>query len=439
MSRPSKPRFFKPAAAKKSANSGVQQQRTVEVTIERLSDEGRGIGFIDGKPLFIAGALPGEKVSARITDQRRDHADAQLLAVTVASNIRIEPRCSLFGRCGGCQLQMLDYTGQLHHKQQVLRRLLDRFNPQWETPIVADPWHYRHRARFAVGEEGGKPAIGFKGAASHRLVAATRCDIIDPRLQPLLQLLPAWLEQLKQWRRIEEIIAIVDADGRIAIDWQGKGALPAADRELLQRLCSENGVATGSDVALRYAMPASDSHFHFSPRDFTQVNPAINDQLAVHALTWLAPTPASRAIDLFCGLGNFTLPLAKRTAQVTGVEGSATMVERARLNAADLGLQNARFIAADLFEPDAVALQGYDLALLDPPRAGARALCESLKKARNLQRIVYVSCNPQTLARDVAILASGGFTVERAALVDMFPQSGHSEAIVLLSRQFSRQ
>ncbi len=433
MSRPSKPRFFKPTIIRKGAN-GPAQRRAVEVRIDRLSDEGRGLAFIDEKPLFIAGALPGERVSAHIVDERRDHADAELLAVLEPIPSRIEPRCPLFGRCGGCQLQMLDYDAQLAHKQQVLHRLFDRFAPQWEAPIRAAPWHYRHRARFAVGEEAGVPVVGFKGAGSHRVVAATACDILDERLQPLLLQLPAWLARLKQWRRIDEVVAVVDADGRIAIDWRGRGALPTTDRERLQQHCTDAGIATGSDSELRYALPSLDSHYRFTPGDFTQVNPAINEQLVARALAWLEPTPTSHVVDLFCGLGNFTLPLAKTSAQVTGIEGSATMVERARANATALGLQNVRFATADLFEASAIALQGHDRALLDPPRAGAKAICETLARTPDVRRIVCVSCNPQTLARDVAILVTGGFTVKRAALVDMFPQSGHCETILALAR-----
>ncbi len=432
MSRPNKPRFFKPAAAKRAPSP--QHPRELELAIGRLSDEGRGIGFENGKPVFVAGALPGERVRARIVDTRRDHSDAQLTALLQPSPRRIAPRCELFGRCGGCQLQMLDIEDQREHKQQVLQRLLDRFEPQWESPIVAEPWHYRHRARFAIGDDGGRPVVGFKGAASHRVVAVDRCDVLDPRLQPLLTYLPQWLATLAQWRRIDEVIALVDADGRIAIDWQGRRALPVADREMLRQCCTEAGIAVGSDIALRYAVPSVDSHFGFAPGDFTQVNPGINDQLVARVLAWLALMPTSHVVDLFCGLGNFALPLARTAAQVTGIEGSVAMVERARANAEALGLQQARFAVADLFEPAAVPLQGYDCALLDPPRAGAKVVCEALVRAPQLQRIVYVSCNPQTLARDVAILVSGGFSVERAALVDMFPQSGHTEAVVLLSR-----
>jgi 23S rRNA (uracil1939-C5)-methyltransferase len=433
VSRPGKPRFFKPSAPRR-VTGGAAKIGDLELSIGRLSDEGRGIAFVDGKPLFVAGALPGEQIRARIINERRDRFEAELLAVRTAALSRIEPRCPQFGRCGGCQLQMLDYEAQLAHKQQVLQRLLDRFAPRWEVPLRGDPWHYRHRARLAVGDDSGTPIVGFRGASSHRVVAATTCDILDRRLLPLLRQLPAWLSQLRQWRRIDEIIIAIDGDARIAIDWRSREPLPIADRERLHQICAEAGIAAGGDTALRYALPSTGSHFHFTLRDFTQVNPAVNDQLVARAIQWLQLESSSSVVDLFCGLGNFTLPLAKIAGQVTGVEVSEAMVARARREAETQGAENIRFIATDLFEPAAIALQSFDRALLDPPRAGARAICEALKSARDLCRIVYVSCNPQTLARDLAILVTGGFRVDRAALIDMFPQSGHIEAIVALAR-----
>lgn len=428
MAKPVRPRFFKPATP------AAAPRRELTLTIDRLSDEGRGIAFAEGKSFFVAGALPGETVRVRVQSEKKDYAQARLLAVEAAAPARIEPRCPRFGRCGGCQLQMLDYDGQLAHKQQVLTKLLAPFAPAWEPALTASPWHYRHRARLAVGEQNGAPVVGFREAASHRIVAVPRCEILDQRLLPLLPLLPDWLAGLKQWRRIEELLLVVDGEGRIALDWRARGgALPAADRAQLAARCEAAGIAAG-EVTLRYQLPSQQSGFQFTPRDFTQVNPAIDDQLVARALNWLQADAGSRVIDLFCGLGNFTLPLARRAGSVTGVEGSAAMVERARANALAQGFANVAFSAADLFEPDADLLRGFDRALLDPPRAGARALCDLLARAPRLQRIVYVSCNPQTLARDLSILKNGGFAVQRAALVDMFPQSGHCEAMVMLAR-----
>lgn len=431
---PSGPRFFKPAVKPKKP-----ARRTFDLTIERLSDEGRGVGFEQNKAVFVAGVLPGETARVRVLDEKRTTMDAELIALSERSPQRIEPNCPLFGRCGGCQLQMLDEPSQLAHKQQMLERVLKPVagaaNLQWEAPITANPWHYRHRARLAVTAVNGEPAVGFKGANSHQVIPVTACPILDERLQPLLQLLPQWLAQLTQWRRVEEILIAVDADGQLALDWNIQRASPKSDAEKFEALAKAANVLCGVNAKLRYAAPSVDGSFEFSVRDFTQVNPAINDQLAARALNWLDPAQGDTIADLFCGLGNFTLPLARRAKLVVGFEGSAAMVERAQANAETQQCDNAAFHLLDLFEAAPQLPNIFDKVLLDPPRAGAKALCEQLITSKALQKIVYVSCNPQTLVRDLAILTGGGFKLERAALVEMFPQTGHCEVVVELNRK----
>ena len=430
---PSGPRFFKPAVKPKKPT-----QRAFDLAIERLSDEGRGIGFEQNKAVFVAGVLPGEKARVRALEEKRTTITAELITLTERSPQRIEPKCPVFGRCGGCQLQMLDEPSQLAHKQQMLERLLKSVSSaeglQWEAPITAKSWFYRHRARLAVTAVNGAPAVGFKGANSHQVIPVTACPILDERLQPLLQLLPQWLAQLTQWRRVEEILIAVDADGQLAIDWNIQRASPKADAEILEILAKSAHVLCGPNAQLRYAAPSVQGSFKFSVRDFTQVNPAINDQLAARVLTWLAPTEGDTIADLFCGLGNFTLPLARHAKSVVGFEISAAMVQRAEANAANQQCENAAFHALDLFEAAAQLPNIFDKVLLDPPRAGAKILCEQLVTSKALQKIVYVSCNPQTLVRDLVILTAGGFKLERAALVEMFPQTGHCEAVVSLVR-----
>lgn len=423
------PRFFKPKAAPQS-----NRKRILDVDIERLSDEGRGIGFAEGKAIFVSGTLPGERARVRIVDEKRNTLDAELIELSQPAPQRIEPGCPLFGRCGGCQLQMLDTDAQVAHKQSTVTRLLQGVasNAVCDSPLTAAPWHYRHRARLAVAEKGGQPCVGFKAANSHDVIAVPSCPILDERLQPLLAQLPAWLQQLTQWRRIEELLIAVDAKGQLALDWSSQRAFPRADAEALTALAGQAGVLCGVHTVLRYDVPSVTHAFDFSVRDFTQVNPAINNQLVARALDWLAPAVDDTIADLFCGLGNFTLPLAARNARVTGYESSAAMVERARQSVA--GRNNVAFEALDLFENAEQLPDQFDKVLLDPPRAGARAVCERLAKSRRVQRIVYVSCNPQTLVRDLGILAAGGFNVERFALVDMFPQTGHCEAIAQLRR-----
>lgn len=423
------PRFFKPKAGAKPAKA-----RVLEVDVERLSDEGRGIAFVGGKAAFVGGALPGERARIRVIDEKKNVLDAELVELLQAAPQRIEPGCVLFGRCGGCQMQMLDASAQIAHKQSVLTRLLQGVaaNAMCDSPLAATPWHYRHRARLAVSDNGGHPCVGFKSASSHQVVAVASCPILDERLQPLLTKLPGWLAQLPQWRRIEELLIAVDADGKLALDWNAQRAFPRSDAEQLRALATADGVQCGAGAVLRYDVPGVRHAFDYSVRDFTQVNPAINEQLVARALEWLAPDANEDIADLFCGLGNFTIPLAQHSRSVTGIEISAAMVERARQSA--LRYDNAVFDALDLFERAAELPDRFDKVLLDPPRAGARAVCEWLAKSRRVQRIVYVSCNPQTLARDVDVLVAGGFEVKCYALVDMFPQTGHGEAIVQLCR-----
>jgi 23S rRNA (uracil1939-C5)-methyltransferase len=428
------PLFFKPERRKPAARVAAEQT----LRIERLSAEGRGMAFVAGKPVFVAHALPGETVRARIETDRREYAEARLLEVLEAAPQRVPARCPLFGDCGGCQLQMLDYAGQVEHKQRTLQHLLAPFAPRtWDEPLLAGPWHYRHRARLAVSADAqGKPQLAFKSAGSHRSVAVRRCDIVDSRLQPLLEQVPQWLARLGKWRRIEEIVLVVDSAGKLALAYRAEAAFPAADRALLQQLAHAAGVGL-ADAELQYEIPGQQVKLDFRARDFTQVNPAINDRLAGRCIEWLQPEAGESVADFFCGLGNFSLPIARRGARVTGYEVGAEMVARAARNAAAAGIDGAAFEIADLFETSPAILAALPAAmrkaLLDPPRAGAKLLCEGLAKSR-LQTIVYVSCNPHTLVRDLQALAGGGFAVERAALVDMFPQTGHIEAMVLCRR-----
>lgn len=432
------PRFFKPAIKPHKV-----ERRVIDVTIERLSDEGRGIAFNNGKAIFVPTVLPGEVARVRTLEQKRSAVEAELIELIEPAANRIAPRCKLFGRCGGCQLQMLDHADQLAHKQTMLAHLLAPFTKtkgfQWATALTAEPWHYRHRARLAVAAIDGQPAIGFKGNSSHQVISVDACPILDERLQPLLLAIPQWLAQLEQWRRLEEILIAVDADGRLAMAWNAQRAFPKADAEKLQALAQSANIhcAARDDVGapLVYRSAAVGGEFLYGIRDFTQVNPAINDLLSQCVIDWLQPTADDVIADFFSGLGNFTLPLARRAKAVTGFESSHAMVERATRYAMQLNCLNAQFQLLDLFEGADALVDQFDKVLLDPPRAGAKSTCERLEKFKRLRRIVYVSCNPQTLARDIEILVNGGFDVERAALVDMFPQTGHCESIVLLSRK----
>lgn len=426
--------FFKPAA--KPARRPPAQRECV-IDVEKLSAEGRGLGYHDGKPVFVTGVLPGERARVRIHTDKREFAEAQLLELLRSAPQRQPAPCALFGRCGGCQLQALSYAAQVQHKQQVLRRLLGEFGAlAWDEPILAAPWSYRHRARLSVGRDAqGRPLLGFKSEHSHAVVAVERCPVLDERLQPWLRQLPGWLAQLPHWQRLREIVIAVDADDRIAMSWEAEPALALADRERLQSLAAEAGIAFGKDMEpLRYAIPGQQLDFRYLPQDFTQVNPAVNDLLVARCMQWLEPGADDRIADFFCGLGNFSLALAHAAQTLIGFESVPAMVERAGANAARAELRNIRFETADLFSETLSLPRDIDKALLDPPRAGAKELCRQLARSQ-LKRMVYVSCNPHTLARDLGILAKGAFVPRKAALVDMFPQTGHIETVVLLERK----
>jgi 23S rRNA (uracil1939-C5)-methyltransferase len=303
------PLFFKPAKKPKAQRA---EARELVLQIDRLSSEGRGMAFIDRgkagqKPVFVAAALPGEVVRARSVEDKREYAVAELLDVVTASPLRQKPRCPLFDKCGGCQLQMLDYAQQVAHKQQTLQHLLTPFAPHWDEPLLAEPWQYRHRARLSVcADAQGKPQLGFKSANSHRIVAVDHCDIIDRRLLPLLEQIPQWLPQLSKWQRIKEIVLVVDAGGQLAFAYRAESAFPAADRALLQQLALAAGVLLADKNALLdYGLPSQNLHLSFHARDFTQVNPAVNDLLVRRALEWLQLVPTDNVADFFCGLGNF--------------------------------------------------------------------------------------------------------------------------------------
>lgn len=432
------PLFFKPAR-KPAAPRGDAKLRNaalqdVTLQIDRLSAEGRGMAFVDGKPVFVANCLPGETVRAHIYEHKREYAVASLLEVIVAAPARIAPRCAAFGECGGCQLQMLDYTAQLEHKQRTLAHLLAPFSPrQWDEPLVAEQWHYRHRVRLGVcADQHGRPCVGFKSAASHRVVPVRHCDIADRRLLPLLETIPEWLAQLRKWQHIDDIVLAVDSAGQLALAYAAAAAFPPADRALLLELTRAAGVGL-ADASLQYAIPSQGVTLEFRARDFTQVNPKVNDALVARSMQWLDLRADDEVADFFCGLGNFALPMARRAARVVGYEAEAEMVARATRNLAAAGIRNVEFAAADLFAATPALPATLRKALLDPPRAGARSLCRQLATS-SLQTVLYVSCNPHTLVRDLHVLVDGGFTVQRAALVDLFPQTGHIEAMVLCER-----
>jgi 23S rRNA (uracil1939-C5)-methyltransferase len=437
------------------------QMETVVITA--LDQEGRGIARRDGKVVFVEGALIGERVVVEILREKTSYALARVAAIEVASPARTDPPCPYFGVCGGCSLQHLDIAAQVAVKQRVLEDALwhiGRLRPgEILAPIHGTAWGYRHRARFSVRHVPGKGGVlvGFHERKSSFVADMASCLVVPERISALL---PALRELVGSMSIRDRVPQIELAIGEGAQEGQPVDALvfrvlvaPSdVDVRLLAAFASRHQVriylqSGGPDSvaplaadapALAYSLPDFGVTLEFAPTDFTQVNAALNRVLVRRAIALLDPLPGERIADFFCGLGNFTLPIAKRGAQALGVEGNRSLVDRARANAARNGLAaQARFEVADLTEATAeslAALEPLDKALLDPPREGAVALVRALPD-RGVKRLVYVSCNAATLARDAAVLVQKqGFSLSAAGVANMFPHTTHVESVALFTR-----
>ncbi|HEX7112914.1 MAG TPA: 23S rRNA (uracil(1939)-C(5))-methyltransferase RlmD [Mizugakiibacter sp.] len=426
-----------------------------EVDITDLTHDGRGVARVDGKAVFVSGALPGERVRIVIRRRHRNFDEAAVEALLTRSPDRVEPRCPHFGTCGGCVLQHLAPGAQIAAKQRVLAENLERIGGlqprRWLAPLADAPWGYRRKARLSVKHvaKKGRVLVGFREEDPRYVADLGRCEILHPALGPKLAELGAMVGTLEAARAIPQI-EVAAGDETLALVFRHLQPLGERDRAALAAFGQAHGFAVllqpgGIDsvhplwperVALSYRIPDFDVELAFEPLDFVQVNAGMNLRMIALAMQLLDPQPGERVLDLFCGLGNFTLPIARRVAEVTGVEGDAGLVRRASANAARNGIANAAFHAANLFEDQrgaAWARQPWDKLLLDPPRAGADKVLDYLPGAAT-RRVVYVSCHPGSLARDAAILAARGFRLEAAGVMDMFPHTAHVESIALFER-----
>lgn len=436
------------------------------VTVEALSHDGRGIARIDGKTVFIAGALPGEKVDIRYYKRHKNFDEAICETVLDASPERMEPRCSHFSLCGGCSLQHLSPQAQHLHKQSVLIEQLKHFaktQPDVVLPPLFDEssWGYRYKARLSVrySEKKGSVFVGFREKTHPRFIAQIeQCHVLLSSVGLCIKALHELIESLDAKRDIPQI-EIAAGDEICALIIRHMSSLSNADREKLLAfgkkyhfwMISQPG---GQDSlksldetlplesTLFYRLPEEDLTFYFHPAHFTQINPRMNQKLVQRALELLKPEPDEIILDLYCGLGNFSLPLAKRAKHVIGVEGSNTMVQQAQYNAKMNNINNVYFSTADLsdiaFRDMPWAKGKYDKILLDPARAGALEIVQSIEagsKTWHPKSIVYVSCNPATLARDAGILVQEkGYRLREAGIADMFPHTSHVESIALFER-----
>jgi 23S rRNA (uracil1939-C5)-methyltransferase len=427
----------------------------VTAEVERLSHEGRGVARVDGKIVFIEGALPGEQVVFRHTRRHGQFDEGSVLEVLRASPDRIQPRCAHADRCGGCSLQHQASGAQVAHKQAVLLELLDHqagVAPARVLPPVTGPqWGYRRRARLSVRyvHKRQDVLIGFREKGSHFVADIARCETlvaaVGTRL-PELRTLVAALSCAQDIPQIE----VAAGDDDIALLFRHLVPLTDDDVARLREFARATGLRVysqaggietlrrldGPEAPLRYRVAGLE--LEYLPGDFVQVNAAVNDTIVPLAIDLLGVDANDHVLDLFCGLGNFTLPLAQRAARVSGVEGDAGLVERGAANARRLGLGNVDFAAANLFTPEGIAAipaGPWSKVLLDPPRTGAAEVLAALD-FRGVDRVCYVSCNPVTLARDAATLVrQHGYRLDAAGVLDMFPHTTHVESIALFARR----
>jgi len=428
--------------------------------IESLDLEARGVAHHEGKVVFVRGALPGESVSARIVRRKPRFDVAEIEQIYRPSTLRVTPRCSHFGVCGGCSMQHVDARAQVSIKQRALEDSLwhiGKVRPDTMlAPIVGPAWGYRYRARLSVRyvPKKGGALVGFHERGSSYVADMTDCHVLPPHVSALLVPLRKLVDGLSMRDRMPQI-EVAQGEDVLALVLRVLQPLTPADEALLQAFASRHQLEvwlqhSGPDLIelfcsptpgssrLRFDLPEFGVTIPFRPTDFTQVNHRINAVLVGRALRLLEPEPGDRVADLFCGLGNFTLPLATRCANVLGIEGSKTLVSRAQANAQANGLEGkTRFQVANLFEltPEAWrALGRFDRVLIDPPREGALSVVQALAADRDAapKRLVYVSCNPATLARDASILVhEGGWQLRMAGVVNMFPHTSHVESMAV--------
>lgn len=429
---------------------------TLELEITGLSHDGRGVARHDGKAVFVRGALAGEKVLARVAQRHRHFDEAQVEQVLVASPDRVDPRCPHFGVCGGCALQHLAPAAQIAAKQRVLAENFERIGHveprRWLEPLTSDSWGYRRKGRLSVKfvDKKGKALVGFREENGRYVADLARCEVLVPAVGERIAAIAQLVGSLQSVREIAQI-EIAAGDDTTALIFRHLQPLSESDRAALVAFGQAQGLAIylqpgGNDSVhplwpdaprLAFRIAAADVELEFRPLDFIQVNRSMNEAMIAHALALLDPQPTDRVLDLFCGLGNFTFPLARRSAHVVGVEGEHALVERAKRNAARNGIDNVEYHVANLLDDQRDtpwARQRYDRILLDPPRSGAQAVFDYLPK-KDTGRIVYVSCHPASLARDAGILVERhGYKLKAAGVMDMFPHTAHVESIALFER-----
>ena len=430
--------------------------KVYEISIESLSNEGRGISHYDDKIIFTRGALPGERVIASRSLSRAKYEEADVVDILESSPDRIEPKCDVYGVCGGCSFQHLSSKNQINAKQSWLKSAFmgqAKIEPKkWLQPLQVESWGYRRKARLGVRyvAKKEKVLVGFRERKSSFITVMSRCEVLHPSLGDNLELLGECIGKLSIKKHVPQIeVAIAELDSILIL--RHLEPMTKGDESILKEYGDKLGITwyaqsggletikpLNESVSLTYALPEHKIEMSFLPNDFTQVNFALNQKMINLAIELLDLNIEDEVIDLFCGLGNFTLPISRYVNKIVGIEGDRGLVERAKANADANEITNASFYKADLFEDvsgfEWFRGQKYNKALIDPARTGAIEIVELLPKL-GIERLVYVSCNPATLARDTARLIELGFSLMSAGVMDMFPQTAHVESIALFIRK----
>ena len=430
---------------------------TLETTITKLSHDGRGIAQIKGKTTFIENALPGETVTFQLTRRHNKYDEGKAVEIIQPSPDRVEPKCRHFMVCGGCALQHMSHERQRQLKQEGLLEQLQHFGgvqPQTVLPpLIGNAWGYRRKARLGVKYVAKKQTVlvGFREKNGRYLAELNRCEVLHPSVGAIIEDLKSLISQLDAYQTLPQIEVAV-SDESTALVFRHMEPLSETDQNKLIAFAQQKNIIVylqpgkpetvhllwppQADPLLYYQLPEHTLTLAFHPTDFTQINTDINRQMVTRAVELLALKPTDRVLDLFCGLGNFTLALARHCAAVIGVEGATEMVRRAEKNAEINKLTNVQFYAADLAAETIHApwMQlAFDKILLDPPRSGALAIIKQFPKLHP-RRILYISCNPATLARDTAELVNQGYQLLQAGIMDMFPHTHHVETIAVFAK-----
>ncbi len=428
--------------------------QTAEITT--LSHEGRGIAVINNKTTFIEGALPGEEVLFKYSKRHNKYDEGIVTEIISPSADRVTPLCPHFSICGGCNLQHMHPTQQILFKQNVLLEQLQHFGnlkpKEILSPLTGPVWNYRHKARLSVKYVDKKDAllVGFHEKNGRYVADLKSCQVLHAKVGQLIEPLKILIMQLSIYRQIAQI-EIAIAENSSALIFRHMAPITKQDKNILIQFGQQHDFhiylqgnkplplicifPDNSEHLLSYDLADNNISLQFKPTDFTQINPVINQKMVNTAIQLLELNPEDNVLDLFCGLGNFTLPIARYCKTVVGIEGDQQLVRRALENAQHNNITNAQFYAANLAEPNVAVSwmqQKYHKILLDPPRTGA---LEIIKHFPQLQakKIVYVSCNPATLARDAGELAKQGYRLIKAGVMDMFPHTKHVESIALFS------